>query len=117
MGKFAEGLIAALGALIVFGLPRVFGNFDHFLPLVEPRAGVKALETGFAAGLAVALSKAEMSAAFLSDFMEKTSLLVYYQGSLIAAMVLSDTYDAVTQLRTCNASVAGLPDYSDPSLR
>ena len=66
---------------------------------------------------AVALSKAEMSAAFLSDFMEKTSLLVYYQGSLIAAMVLSDTYDAVTQLRTCDASVAGLPDYSDPSLR
>jgi len=66
---------------------------------------------------AVALFKSGMSAAFLSDFMEKTSLLVYYQGSLIAAMVLSDTYDAVTQLRTCNASVAGLPDCSDPSLR
>ena len=73
--------------------------------------------TAVAMDSAIALSKAEMSAAFLSDFMEKTSLLVYYQGSLIAAMVLSDTYDAVTQLRTCNASVSGLPDYSDPSLR
>jgi hypothetical protein len=31
--------------------------------------------------------------------------------------VLLDTYDAVTQLKTCNASGAGLADYSDPSLR
>lgn len=66
---------------------------------------------------AVALSTSAMSAAFLSDFMEKTSLLVYYEGSLIAPVLLLDTYAAVTQLRTCNASVAGLPDYSDPSLR
>jgi len=66
---------------------------------------------------AVALFKSGMSAAFLSDFMKKTSLRVYHQRSLIASVLLLDAYDAVAQLRTCNASVAGLPDYSDPSLR
>lgn len=70
-----------------------------------------------AMGSAVVLMKPRMSAAFLSDFVDKTSLLVYHRGSLIAPVVLLDTYDAVTQLKTCNASVAGLPDYSDPSLR
>jgi hypothetical protein len=71
---------------------------------------------------AVALSSAvvlanRMSAAFLSDFMEKTSLLVYHQGSLIAPVLLLDTYEAVTQLRTCNAAAPGMIDPSDPSLR
>jgi hypothetical protein len=66
---------------------------------------------------AVALSASEMSAAFLSDFMKKTSLLVYHRDALIASVLLPDTYYAVTQLRTCNASVAGGPDFSDPSLR
>ena len=70
-----------------------------------------------AAGSAIVLVKPRMSAAFLSDFMERTSLLVYHRGSLIAPVVLLDTYDAVTQLRTCDASVAGMPDYSDPSFR
>ena len=70
-----------------------------------------------AAGSVFVLVKPRMSAAFLSDFMEKTSLLVHYRDSHIAPVLLSDTYDAVTQLRTCNASVAGTPDYSDPSLR
>jgi hypothetical protein len=58
-----------------------------------------------------------MTAAFLTDFMEKTSLLVYHRDSLIASVLLVDTYNAVTQLKTCNASVAGTTDYSDPSLR
>jgi len=66
---------------------------------------------------AVALFKSGISAAFLSDFMKKTSLRVYYQRSLIASVLLLDASAAVAQLRTCNASVAGLPDYSDPSLR
>jgi hypothetical protein len=71
---------------------------------------------------AVALSSAvvlanRMSAAFLSDFMETTSLLVYHQGSLIAPVLLLDTYEAVTQLRTCDASAPGMIDPSDPSLR
>jgi hypothetical protein len=70
-----------------------------------------------AVGSVVVLVKPRMSAAFLSDFMEKTSLLVYYRGSLIAPVLLLDTYDAVTQLRTCNASVSGMPDSSDPAFR
>jgi hypothetical protein len=67
-------------------------------------------------GSVVALSKSGMSAAFLSDFMEKTSLRVYHRDSLIAPVLPLDSSAAVTQLRTC-ASVAGQPDYSDPSLR
>ena len=66
---------------------------------------------------AVALFKAGMSAGFLSDFMKKTSLRVYHQRSLIASVLLLDASAAVAKLRTCNASVAGLPDYSDPSIR
>ena len=66
---------------------------------------------------AVVLTKPRMSATFLSDFMEKTSLLVYHQGSLIASVLLLDTYEAVTQLRTCDASAPGMIDHSDPSLR
>jgi hypothetical protein len=66
---------------------------------------------------AVALFKSGMSAAFLSDFMKKTSLRVYHQRSLVASLLLLDASDAVARLRTCNASVAGLPDYSDPSFR
>lgn len=85
----------------------VFGNDSTY---EEELVGV-AMES------AVALSTSSMSAAFLTDFMETTSLLVYHQGSLIAPVLLLDTYDAVTQLRTCNSSVAGAPDFSDPSLR
>jgi len=70
-----------------------------------------------AVGSVTVLVKPRMSAAFLSDFTEKTSLLVQYRGSLIVPVLLLDTYDAVTLLRTCNASVAGMPDPSDPSLR
>lgn len=70
-----------------------------------------------AVGSVTVLVTPRMSAAFLSDFMERTSLLVYHRGSLLAPVVLLDTYDAVTQLRTCNGSVAGMPDSSDPSLR
>jgi len=70
-----------------------------------------------AVGSVTVLVKPRMSAAFLSDFTEKTSLLVQYRGSLIVPVLLLDTYDAVTQLRTCNASVAGMPDPSDPSFR
>lgn len=70
-----------------------------------------------AAGSVIVLVTPRMGAAFVSDFMERTSLLVYHRGSLIAPVVLLDTYDAVTELRTCNASVAGMPDSSDPSLR
>ena len=49
--------IAALAALIVAGLSRS-GGASHFFPLVEPAAGKLAIQTGFVAGLAVALSKA-----------------------------------------------------------
>jgi hypothetical protein len=85
----------------------VFGNDSTYEEELE----------GVAMESAVALSTSRMSAAFLTDFMEATSLLVYHQGSLIAPVLLLDTYDSVTQLRTCNASVAGMPDDSDPSLR
>ena len=85
----------------------VFGNDKTYEEEFEAVAG----------GSVVVLVNPRMSAAFLSDFMEKTSLLVYHRGSLIAPVVLLDTYDAVTQLRTCDASVAGMPDSSDPSLR
>ena len=50
--------VAALGALIVFGLPRAVANAANFFPLVEVRTGEAALKTGIVAGLAVALSKA-----------------------------------------------------------
>jgi hypothetical protein len=90
-----------------YRLKFVFGNNTTY----EEELEAVALDS------AVALSASGMSAAFLSDFMEKTSLDVYHQGSLIAPVLLLDTYDAVTQLRTCSASVAGAPDFSDPSLR
>ena len=49
--------VAALVALIVAGLSRSGGS-AHFFPLVEPMPGKEALQVGFLAGLAVALSKA-----------------------------------------------------------
>jgi APA family basic amino acid/polyamine antiporter len=50
--------VAALAALIVAGLSRSGGSADHFFPLIEPLPGSQALQVGFLAGLAVALSKA-----------------------------------------------------------
>ena len=89
-----------------YRLTFVFGNDATYEEALE----------GVDIGVAVVLSKGGMSAAFQSDFMAATSLLVYHQGSLIGMVSLPDSYDAVTQLRTCDASVAGT-DYSDPSLR
>jgi basic amino acid/polyamine antiporter, APA family len=48
---------AALVALIVAGLAH-FRSLEHFRPWLEPVTGQKAVTAGFAAGLAVALSKA-----------------------------------------------------------
>jgi hypothetical protein len=90
-----------------YRLKFVFGNDTTYEEELE----------GVAMESVVALATSGMSAAFLSDFMETTSLLVYHEGSLIAPVLLTDTYGAVAQLRTCNASVAGGPDFSDPSLR
>lgn len=61
-GAFIQNLftvlkIVALGALIVAGLTRSGGS-AHFFPLFEPIRGKAALEIGFVAGLAVAMSKA-----------------------------------------------------------
>jgi APA family basic amino acid/polyamine antiporter len=61
-GAFVQNLftvvkVAALVALIAVGLARPGGS-SHFLPLVEPIPGKLAIQAGFLAGLAVALSKA-----------------------------------------------------------
>ena len=61
-GAFVQNLftvlkVAALVALIVAGLSRSGGG-AHFFPLIEPMPGSQALQVGFLAGLAVALSKA-----------------------------------------------------------
>jgi basic amino acid/polyamine antiporter, APA family len=50
--------VAALAALIVVGLWKAGGNTSHFFPLLGSAAGKQAVETGFLAALAVALSKA-----------------------------------------------------------
>jgi|EndMetStandDraft_4_1072995.scaffolds.fasta_scaffold260884_2 hypothetical protein len=70
-----------------------------------------------AVGSVTVLVRPTMSAAFVSDFMEKTSLVIYHRDSRVATVLLLDTYEAVTQLRTCNASRSGAVDPSDPSLR
>ena len=62
-GAFVQNLftvlkVAALAALIVAGLSRSGRSAAHFLPLIEPMPGRQALQVGFLAGLAVALSKA-----------------------------------------------------------
>ncbi|MGA2618883.1 MAG: amino acid permease [Thermoguttaceae bacterium] len=49
--------VLGLAALIVAGLAHA-GGTSHFFPLVEPIPGKAALQAGFVAGLAVALSKA-----------------------------------------------------------
>jgi APA family basic amino acid/polyamine antiporter len=49
--------VLALAALIVAGLAHS-GGAAHFFPLVQPISGKAALQAGFLAGLAVALSKA-----------------------------------------------------------
>jgi basic amino acid/polyamine antiporter, APA family len=50
--------VVALGALIVAGLTHLGAHVDHFLPLLQPLPGERAVQTGMVAGLAVALSKA-----------------------------------------------------------
>jgi APA family basic amino acid/polyamine antiporter len=50
--------VAALGGLIVCGLPQIGGHWGNFVPLFDLKPGVLAAQTGFTAGLAVALSKA-----------------------------------------------------------
>jgi APA family basic amino acid/polyamine antiporter len=62
-GAFVQNLftvlkVAALVALIVAGLSRSGGSAVHFFPLIQPMPGHRALQAGFLAGLAVALSKA-----------------------------------------------------------
>ena len=49
--------VAALGALIVAGLSRS-PQASHFFPLIQPIPGKEALQVGFLAAVAVALSKA-----------------------------------------------------------
>jgi APA family basic amino acid/polyamine antiporter len=61
-GAFVQNLftvlkVIALLALIAAGLSRS-GGAAHFFPLLQPATGKLALQTGFLAGLAVALSKA-----------------------------------------------------------
>ncbi|MGA2069022.1 MAG: amino acid permease [Thermoguttaceae bacterium] len=61
-GAFVQNLftvlkVVALVALIVAGLSRS-GGVSHCFPLVQPIPGTAALQAGFLAGLAVALSKA-----------------------------------------------------------
>jgi hypothetical protein len=48
--------------------------------------------------------------------MQRTILLVYHQESEIALVLLLDTYEAVTRLRSCDASASGLIGPSDRSL-
>ena len=58
MNLFTALKVGALAALIVAGLAWGGGDVSHFFPLVHPIPGPAALQTGFLAGLAVALSKA-----------------------------------------------------------
>ena len=50
--------LAALGALIAAGLPRLRVGWENLLPLFDWRPGVPAANVGFLAGAALALSKA-----------------------------------------------------------
>ena len=70
-----------------------------------------------AVGSVTILVAPAMSAAFLSDFMEKTSLRIYYRGTTVAIVLLLDIDEAIAQLTACNASRPGALDASDPSLR
>ena len=88
-----------------YRLKFVFGNETTYEEELE---GV-ALESAVVLG-------SQMSPAFLSDFMQRTILLVYHEGSLIAPVLLRDTYEVVTQLRTCAASAAGVIGPSGPSV-
>jgi hypothetical protein len=88
-----------------YRLKFVFGNKTTY---EEDLEGV-ALESAVVLG-------APMSAAFLSDFMQRTILLVYHQESEIALVLLLDTYEAVTQLRICDASAAGVTGPTGPSV-
>ena len=69
--------MAAVAALIVVGLARS-ADTSHFFPLVEPQAGRAALEGGFLAGVAVAMSKALFS----------------YDGWATVTYVAEEVYDA-----------------------
>ncbi len=62
-GAFIQNLftvlkLAALAGLIGFGLTHARSAAENFLPLFEPRLGSNAVNMGFLAALAVALSKA-----------------------------------------------------------
>jgi len=50
--------LAALGALIAVGLPRLLHGWENLFPLFDSRPGELAVNAGFLAGAAVALSKA-----------------------------------------------------------
>jgi APA family basic amino acid/polyamine antiporter len=81
-GAFVQNLftvlkMAAVAALIVVGLLHS-GETSHFFPLMEPRAGKAALEVGFLAGVAVAMSKA----------------LFTYDGWSTVTFVAEEVYDA-----------------------
>lgn len=111
----ADGLAFAIGrdgwrfaeAGKAYRLKFVFGNDSAYEEEFE----------AVAMGSGVALWKSRMSAAFLSDFSEKTNLRVYHQGSLIASVLLLDADQAVAHLATCNASLPGMIDPSNPAFR
>jgi basic amino acid/polyamine antiporter, APA family len=100
--------VAALGALIVAGLAHS-GGAAHFFPLIEPIPGEKVLQTGFLAGLAVALSKALFAydawytATFVAEEVHES------QRTLPRALILGTILVTVIYLLTNVAYLAVLP--------
>jgi hypothetical protein len=88
-----------------YRLKFVFGNGTTYEEELE----------GVALESAVVL-RSQMSPAFLSDFMQRTILLVYHQESEIGLVLLLDTHEVVGRLRTCDASASSVISPAGPSV-
>jgi hypothetical protein len=58
-------------------------------------------------GEMVWLDHSNVSTAFTKDFMQRSSLRVYYRGGKIAGLSLRNTYAAVTEVMNCQREMAG----------
>lgn len=70
---------------------------------------------GIKMGDYVWLDHSDVSANFAADFMQRSSLHVFYQGTRVARLSLANTFAAVTEVINCQREIGGSSGGAPPS--
>jgi hypothetical protein len=71
---------------------------------------------GLKTGNNVWLDHSNVSGEFTKDFMQRSSLRIFYQGNRIAALSLANTYAAVAEVTNCQREIGGTKGGSQPAV-